>query len=121
MKEYASKFLGEPIPISAQLFKEKFGSAGYIYHNIKEELKNLLIEVKDENSVSIEIDNWKRMIEALYGYKPPLSLFIDHTYLSILAKIIIYLGFNDNDFDKDRTNDIINGNYFVNKDIKNFL
>jgi len=75
------------VPISAQTIKEKFGSTSPIYLNIKEKLEFLWNEVKDEPSIKAKIDNWASVIGTLYGYKPDLYLLMDHTYLSILAKI----------------------------------
>lgn len=51
---------------------------------------------------------------------PDSSLFIDHTYLVILAKIITYLKFNNTE-SKDELAKIIEGKYFTDKEITNLL
>ena len=72
-------------PISAQTLREKFGSTSYIYPKIKAKLEAFWKEVKDEQSIKTEMDNWASVIRTLYGYKPDVSLLVDHTYLNILV------------------------------------
>ena len=112
-KPYMANFT----PISAQALREKFGSTSYIYPEIKAELETLWKEVKDEESIKTKI--WA--IKTLYGCKPDLSLLVDHTYLNILAKIIVYLKFAGNKPDRSEIPEVINGKYFIDKGITNFL
>jgi len=108
-------------PISAQVLREKFGSTGHIYPNIKENLESFWKEVRDEPSIKAERDNWASTIGTFYGDKPDLCLLIDHAYLSILAKIIVYLKLASNKPDKGKIPEVINGRYFIDKGITNFL
>ena len=56
-------------------------------------MESLWEEVRDEPSIKAKGDNWASTIRTLYGYEPGISLFLDHTYLDILAKIAVYLKF----------------------------
>ena len=107
-------------PISAQTLREKFGSTSYIYPKIKAKLEAFWKEVKDEQSIKTEMDNWASVIRTLYGYKPDVSLLVDHTYLNILTKIIVYLKFAGNKPDRTEIPKVINGKYFIEKGITNF-
>ena len=78
-------------PISAQVLKERFGSSSPIYPGIIEVFESLWKEVRDKPGTKIMINSWVTTIGTLYGYKPDISLFLDHTYLDILAKIAVYL------------------------------
>lgn len=119
--EPTSKDTKNLAPISAQVLREKFGSTSHIYLNIKEKLEFFWKEVKDEPSIKAKMDNWGSAIETLYGYKPDLYLLIDHTYLSILAKIIVYLKLTGNKPNRDEILEVISGKYFTAKGTANFL
>jgi hypothetical protein len=107
--EDISKHTKNPTPISAQALREKFGSSSDIYPDIKETLESLWKEVKEEQGIKVKVDNWTNTIKTLYGYKPDISLFLDHTYLIILAKIAVYLKF-ENSANRDEILDVIPGN-----------
>jgi len=109
------------IPISGQALRKMFGSVSYIYSEIKAKFEALWKEVKDEQSVKRKMGKWESVIRTLYGYKPNLPLLVDHTYLSILTKIIVYLKFAGNKPDRTEIPKVINGKYFIEKGITNFL
>jgi type I restriction-modification system DNA methylase subunit len=108
------------VPISAQELKEKFGSKSHIYLDIKENLESLWKEVKDNPDMKVTMDNWANAIGTLYGYNPDISLFLDHTYLGILAKIVVYFKFEHSP-NRNEIFDVISGKYFTAKGISNFL
>jgi type I restriction-modification system DNA methylase subunit len=107
-------------PLSAQAFREKFGSTSHIYSDIKENLESFWKEVRDEPGIKTKVDNWASTIGTFYGYKPDISLFLDHTYLNILAKVAVYLKFEKSP-NRDEIIDVIGGKYFIAKGIANFL
>lgn len=115
-----SKDMKNLVPISAQAFREKFGSTSHIYLDIKENLESLWKEVKDCPGIKATMDNWANAIGTLYGYKPDISLFLDLVYLNILAKIAVYLKFGYSP-KSDEILDAISGKYFTAKGITNFL
>ncbi|MFQ6089722.1 MAG: hypothetical protein ACE5K0_12600, partial [Candidatus Methanofastidiosia archaeon] len=116
-----SKDMKNLSPISAQVLREKFGSTSHIYPNIKENLESLWKEVRDEPNIKTKMNDLTSTIGTLYGYKPDLYLLLDHTYLIILAKIIIYLKLAANKPDRGKILEVINGKYFIDKGIANFL
>lgn len=109
------------LPISAKALREKFGTASNIYSELTKRLKIHLEKVKYEPSIKAKLDDWTNTIETLYGYKPDLSLFVDHTYLVALTKITTYLKLNNNKPDKKDIIEVINGKYFIDKGITNFI
>jgi type I restriction-modification system DNA methylase subunit len=119
--EDISKYTKNLTPISAQALREKFGSTSHVYPDIKENLESLWKEVRDESGIKVKEDNWASTIGVFYGHKPDISLFLDHVYLNILAKIAVYLKFEKSPPNKDEILDIISGEYFTAKGIANFL
>ena len=120
MVEDLSKDTKNLAPLSAQAFREKFGSTSHIYSDIKENLESFWKEVKDEPGINTKVDNWASTVGTFYGYKPDISLFLDHTYLNILAKLAVYLKFEKSP-SRDEIIDVIGGKYFIAKGITNFL
>lgn len=115
-----SKDMKKLVTISAQALREKFGSTSHIYLDIKENLESLWKEIKDKPGIKAMMDNWTNAIGTLYGYKADISLFLDHAYLNILAKIAVYLKFEYSP-NRDEFLDVISGKYFTAKGIANFL
>lgn len=114
-----NKGIGSFMPITAQALREEFGVTNNIYLDIKKNLKTLWEEVKDNWDIKVIMDNWTNAIKPLYGCRPDISLFLDHVYLTILAKIVVYLKF-ENSTNKDEIIDVISGKYFIAKGISNF-
>jgi SAM-dependent methyltransferase len=104
--------------ISAEALRDKFGPQSPVYTNIKRDLLRLWEEVKDESEIKVKFSYWLNTFKRIYD-KTSLDLFIDHTYLIILTKIIVYLRFS-----KPANNnliEVINGTYFAKRGITNFL
>jgi SAM-dependent methyltransferase len=104
--------------ISAQALRDKFGSQSPVYTNTKRDLMTLWAEVKDESEIKVKFSYWLNTFKRIYD-KPSLDLFIDHTYLIILTKIIVCLRLGKPD--KNNLIEVINGNYFAKRGITNFL
>ncbi len=118
--ENLSKNTNNLAPISAHALRADFGSTSHIYPYVNKTLECLWKEVKDEPGIKAKVDNWASTIGTFYGYKPDISLFLDHTYLDILAKIAVYLKFEKSP-NRDEILDVISGKYFTAKGIANFL
>jgi len=119
--KHISKDIKNLVPISAQALSEKFGSLSHIYPDIKLNLESLWKEVGDEPSIKAKVDNWASTIGTFYGNEPDLYLLVDHTYLTILAKIIIYLKHTGNKPDRSKILDVLSGKYFIANGITNFF
>jgi type I restriction-modification system DNA methylase subunit len=120
MNKNISKNMKNLTPISVQALRETFGSTSHTYRNIRENLEALWKEVRDEQSIKAKVDSWASTIRTFYGYEPDISLFLDHTYLNILAKIAVYLKFEKSPPNRDEIRNIIRGKYFTAKGIANF-
>lgn len=110
-----------PPTVSAQALSEKFGTTSDMYKEFMKRLKELLEKISYETSIKAKLDGWTNTIRTLYGYKPNLSLLVDHTYLVILAKIVTYLKLNNNRPDKKDIIEVLSGKYFMHRGITNFV
>ncbi len=108
------------MPISAQALSDKFGSASHLYSDVKRDLVTLWEEVKDRSDIKLEFDYWLNTFKNIYD-KPSLNLFLDHAYLIILTKILVYQRLSKGKPDKNDIIEVINGSYFPKRGIKNFL
>jgi len=108
--------------LSAEGLKLEFGKRGKIYPKIVDDLKSLWERAKYDENVRLNFNSWKDSFEIVYGCEPEQELFIIHTYLAALVKIIIY--FKLETFaviDKKKLAEIINGRFFLSYGILNFV
>jgi len=113
-----STIMSNFVTISARALSDTFGSTSHVYTDFKRDLVALWAEVKDEPEIKVEYSYWLNTFKRIYD-KPSLDLFIDHTYLIILTKIIVYLRLGKPD--KNNLIEVINGSYFAKRGITNFL
>jgi len=84
---FASKKI---IPTSIDI-KRRFGVDSPTYSSFATVLSDLFAQVGMINRVNVKFANWQRYLEVVYGDKPQgTKLFIDHTYLATLSKLLIY-------------------------------
>ena len=110
------------IPTSTDI-KRRFGLESPTYISIKLQLLELFDIVKDYKPVKIKYESWKKYLEIVYGDKPEeLNLFISHTYLSTLVKLIIHLKLSERDkYGNHSIQSILFGDTFTQFGIENFL
>jgi SAM-dependent methyltransferase len=78
--------------------------------------------VKDEKDIALKLDLWAKNMEIVYGGRPEVSSFIDHTYLVTLVKLIVYLRLSgDNVVREDRLVRALTGEYFSSYGIANLI
>lgn len=80
-------------------------------------------EEAKEGDVQILFDEWKRYLEIVHGNSDhPETLFIRHTYLSTIAKLLAYIQYSNGVVpDEDELEDVITGETFQRLGIKNFI
>lgn len=88
------------------------------------------LEILEEEWESIEADNveilfdeWKRYLEIVHGSSDhSRELFIRHSYLSVLAKLMAYVQYSGGVLpDEDEVSDVITGEVFERLGIQNFI
>jgi len=107
---------------SAQDLRWRFGPDSPTYSVSVDELNKLWSKVKDEKDVSLKLDLWARNMEIVYGSRPEIASFIDHTYLVTLVKLIVYLKLSGSDeVDEEDLKRALTGEYFSNYGIANLI
>jgi len=107
---------------SAMDLRWRFGPDSPTYFVAIDGLNVLWNEVKDEKDVALKLDLWAKNMEIVYGSRPEISSFIDHTYLVTLVKLIVYLRLSgDNIVRKDSLSRALTGEYFSSYGIANLI
>jgi hypothetical protein len=76
-----------------------------------------------EDGVEVLFDEWQRYLEIVHGESDHSEeLFLRHTYLSVLAKLMAYVQYSGGTLpDEDEISDVITGETFARWGIKNFI
>lgn len=119
MKENKHK---EKFNVSASIFLEHFGSKSKMYSDFMKELILLYDELKHCIESFNYFSGWINDIEKYYGEIPDTPLILNHIYLILLGKFILYLKIKDDDAsDEIEISEIINGNFFIEIGILNLI
>ena len=107
---------------TAEDLKYRFGSGSPTYAILIDELKELWKEVENLENVKLKFELWLKNMEIVYGSKPTPDTFLDHTYLVMLIKLIIYLKLSENEIlEKENVKKAISGEYFASFGITNLI
>lgn len=107
---------------SAMDLRWRFGPDSPTYCVSVDGLTAFWEEVKEEKDVKLKLDLWAKNMEIVYGGRPEVSSFIDHTYLVTLVKLIVYLRLSgDNVVRGDRLFRALTGDYFASYGIANLI
>ncbi|MBA7508707.1 hypothetical protein ES705_00639 [subsurface metagenome] len=110
----------ERIPSVSEFVKD-FGINSPAFNFTFNELKEIWEKIKDEDPFRVIFNNWDSYLSVVYGNKTgDYQLFLKHTYLSILVKILVSLSL----IDKAKSLDlykILKGDFFKEIGIINFL
>ena len=107
-------------------FTRSFGIEGYLYDGVIKEIRRAFKGVKEKPSVKLAYDQWARYLRYTYGrLETTDDLFCRHTYLTVLARFIVWAAL------RDRTEAVkshgmlikrlLTGKYFEGLQIKNLV
>lgn len=102
---------------TVQGFTYDFGIKGYLYERIIKNIKDSFEIVKNEPDISLAYNEWSNYLKYTYGdVKTTVDLFCRHTYLSVLARLIVWAALPESDEYKGShtklISDILDGSYF---------
>lgn len=107
---------------SARDLRYRFGPGSPTYFVSIDILESLWDEIENEGDVKLKLDLWTRSMEIVYGSKPDLRSFLDHTYLVTLVKLIVYLRISgDHLVERENIWRALTGEYFASYGIKNLI
>jgi len=101
------------IPTSDELVF-RFGVRTAIFSKASDLLLGLYERVKDEPLVAVKFREWNMLLAKVYG--SPLgepALFINHTYLTLISRIIVTLSLKGGTPKKTDLHGLLDGSYFV--------
>lgn len=107
---------------SAMDLRWRFGPDSPTYSVANDTLKELWDKVWNEKDIALKLDLWARNMEIVYGNRPQVASFIDHTYLVTLVKLIVYLRLSGgNVIAEDDLRKALAGEYFASYGIANLI
>ena len=118
-------FLRERIlPPRTEEFERDFGMRSPAFLFSFRRLKESLRQVQDRSDFQIIYVNWEKYLRVTYGsIIGSTDMFLRHTYLATLAKLIAWARLTERDLipSSDEISSILNGEFFRRQGIANFL
>lgn len=110
----------ELAPSSRDIVK-RFGPRSPVFLSSFQKLKHMFSQSKDNPSVKVKFEEWDKLLAKVYGSSVASDeLFLRHTYLSILVKLIAYLAlFRERPKQKDEFFSILEGEAFRQRGFQN--
>ena len=109
-------------PPTADDLKIKFGAGSPTYALTTQAFQRMWKVIVNDPESALKMNLWKRNMQIVYGREPEEEVFVDHTYIVTLVKLIVYLRLSnvkvtsENEIEK-----ALNGNYFSQYGIRNLI
>jgi SAM-dependent methyltransferase len=108
--------------LSAAGLRLEFGVKGQTFPKIVNILQSLWKRVKHDQSARLKFESWKDRLKIVYGYEPGEDLFIIHTYLATLVKLVLYFKLVPGaSTEKKKLVEVIDGTFFSSYGLLNFV
>ena len=106
---------------SSQDVVKRFGPRSPVFLSSFQKLRHMFNQSKDNPSVKVKFEEWDKLLAKVYGSSVASDeLFLRHTYLSILVKLIAYLAlFREKPKERDRLFSILDGGAFRQRGFQN--
>ena len=116
-------FKEEKLRASLKRIEEAFGYQSNIFIESFRELNNWFREAKKFGEVQVSYEQWSKFLSVAYGsFDARDNIFLIHTYLSVLAKLLAYsIVSNDDYIDDTELKGILDGSIFYKYNIRNFV
>jgi hypothetical protein len=107
-------------------FTRDFGARGYLYEYVIERIKRTFAGIKDDPEVALAFKEWSHYLKYTYGnIEGDESLFCRHSYLTVLARLIVWAALPGKDSrigsHAELISDILNGKVFKRYGITNLV
>ncbi len=103
--------------------EEAFGYQSNIFIESFRELNNWFREAKKYGEVQVSYEQWSKFLSIAYGgFDARDNIFLIHTYLSVISKMLAYCVVSNDDFiDDSELKGILDGTIFHRYNIRNFV
>ncbi|MGA8848203.1 MAG: N-6 DNA methylase [Dehalococcoidia bacterium] len=104
----------ELAPTSQDVVK-RFGDTSPVFNSSLHSLSRMLASAKDDSSCQVKFNEWDKLLAKAYGHSVARNeLFLRHTYLSILVKLLAYTALFKKRPKGQQLSEIITGKAFTN-------
>jgi SAM-dependent methyltransferase len=108
-------------PTTENIVKD-FGISSHAFQTILLELSSLWEKVKEGSEFKIAYENWEKYLRVVYGTSvAEEELFMRHTYLAILAKLMVWSRISEGSLNNEQIISVLEGEFFKRQGIENFL
>lgn len=109
-------------PPTAEDLKIRFGAGSPTYALVTQELREKWQTVMKDPEALLKMNLWKRNMQIVYGREPQEEVFVDHTYVVTLVKLIVYLRLSGATItSKNELAKALDGDYFLQFGISNLI
>jgi hypothetical protein len=107
---------------TAEDLKIRFGAGSPTYALVTQELREKWQRIGKNPEVQLKMNLWKRNMQIVYGREPQEEVFVDHTYVVTLVKLIVYLRLSGATIvSKEELAMALSGDYFLQFGISNLI
>lgn len=110
---------------STDVFQRDFGLSSIIWERARTQLETVLGELHDDTEISTAYSQWERYLTYTYGSpEANQSLFVRHTYLTMLARTLVAVVLYPGDIlaaTTETVHAINTGEFFEQRNIKNLV
>ena len=107
---------------TAEDLKIRFGAGSPTYVLATQEFQRMLQIVKNDPEVALKMNLWSRNMQIVYGREPQADVFVDHSYVVTLVKLIVYLRLSGaKSTIEDELEKVLDGDYFNQFGIPNLI
>jgi hypothetical protein len=107
---------------TAEDMKWRFGPKSATYAVAIGEFQSMWQEVESTSDANLKVTLWARNMQIVYGSEPSTDVFLGHTYLVTLVKLLIYLKLSgDRGLSEQDVLKALSGEFFVSYGISNLI
>jgi len=111
------------VPASERI-EQDFGPLSHAFLTSFNDLNSIWDRLRDKSEFAVLYENWDKYLRIVYGEKVAgAELFIKHTYLATLAKLMVWIRIEKAPPSalEGIVGDLLGGSYFQNRGLVNFL
>lgn len=107
---------------TAANFARDFGLTSAAYASARGTLTQKLSELASDSQVQVYQNAWATSLEISYGsIEPDAQLFAKHTYLAVLARLLVWAAFERRALQPGELEDVLGGIYFRGRQLANLV
>lgn len=103
-------------------FARDFGTNSPAFVSAGTELEQKLKELSDDPQLAVLRKAWSALLQVSYGsVETDDLLFVKHTYLAVLARLLVWAAFEHRSLSATELDDVLTGKYFVGRRVANLV